>query len=186
MKSLPVEKILPVVDEFGMPHILVQTFGFMVQIIPDSFTFDGTYIKFYKLSSLVCCISVIEDINLLEQPRPSNMLVKCRRCYSIIEEERHVGYLFWPEEEGRKDIKDVSLIDEKLEKWRDAVYEMKAQSQLLLSLSEMGLNNVFDKKTKKVRVTSEQMQELQKCFTDVLTLYNNALKEGRENDNICS
>ncbi len=101
MKTARVDKLLAEIDEIGMPHILVQTLGFMMQVKPDSLAFDGIDIKFYKLSQLVCLMSTSEDMSLHEQIRPANMIIRCRKCYAIHEKGRHVGYLFWPEEESR-------------------------------------------------------------------------------------
>ena len=92
------ENLLNDLKELGLPIIHNYSHGFYYSVSVDDFEED----KEMKNIKLVAgnghfCISFL-DADLTVVTRPSNLIIKCKKCYAVFQKEtgRHLGYLYWP------------------------------------------------------------------------------------------
>lgn len=89
------------IKELGIPEISQYRHGFYYGIKPTKYeTQYDSEIKF-EIGDQGFFKLCIGDVELKQVKRPGNVIVKCKKCYSIVQKafdsNEVLGYLYWPE-----------------------------------------------------------------------------------------
>ena len=87
------------IKKMGYPNILVQRHGFFLSIEPEGHTTTQTDFVFILDGKNLCNIGFLNDLELLELPRPDNVVIRCKKCYDLKDPENgsRVCVFYWPE-----------------------------------------------------------------------------------------
>ena len=97
--GLPISELINNYDVYGLPTILIWYHGFLLKIKPDNISDREFNTVFWLDEEPVCYVSKRGDVELIEKIQPANYLVKCKKCYSLIQTKTGACLceLFWPE-----------------------------------------------------------------------------------------
>lgn len=88
-------KIIDDINNLGFPVIAIVKHGAQA---------------FFLKGQVVCRMSHIGDTYLIEKTRPDNVLVRCKKCYSLRQAETDtlICEIYWPVDKEEKTVKEIA------------------------------------------------------------------------------